>query len=300
MTEMLLGVNNCFAVKRWASPDAWLRVIREDLDLSHCQFSLDLLPPGFDLPFALRYAEHVRTVAEQWEVTIHSTFTGLGAYGASLLMADEREDREQAERWYRGVIDLTAAMGATMTGGHIGAATVPAWQNAGERRERRRQMIDAMHRLAEYADERGLVGLTFENLAVEREYGHTIEEAQQLEEALAGTAVPWVLCLDLGHPAALTTGTGSDDPTNWLRSAWRHQPLLQLQQSPRGADLHGPFTASTNAEGIVQREPVLTALDQAEWQSPVHAFLEVIPAHEADDQVVLADLVHSVRYWRGA
>lgn len=298
MIELILGVNNCFAVKRWPSPHDWLPVVADILRVRHCQFSLDLLPVTTDLAFQRQFAARVGSAAKDHGVQIHSSFTGLAAYRSCLLAADDAEERTQAERWYRHVIDMTALMGGAMAGGHVGAFSVATYRDATRRTSRQKHLIDAMHRLAEHAAASGLTALMFENLAVTREYGHTIEEAVALERELEGSAVPWVLCLDLGHPAALRTGTDSDDLVQWLRAPWRRQSILQLQQSQRGSDRHGPFTSQSNSNGLVDHDLVYAGLNAGSWSSPVHAFLEVIPAHELDDDQALQDMVESVDYWR--
>ena len=38
-----LGVNNCFAVKRYPRPDDWASIVRNDLGLDLVELSLDLL-----------------------------------------------------------------------------------------------------------------------------------------------------------------------------------------------------------------------------------------------------------------
>ena len=42
-----LGINTCFAVKRWPRPVDWARVVRDDLGLDLVELSLDLLE-GFE------------------------------------------------------------------------------------------------------------------------------------------------------------------------------------------------------------------------------------------------------------
>ena len=50
-TEMRarLGINNCFAVKRWPRPDDWAAIVKNDLGLDTVELSLDLLT-GPDTP----------------------------------------------------------------------------------------------------------------------------------------------------------------------------------------------------------------------------------------------------------
>lgn len=231
------------------------------------------------------------------DLHIHDVFTGLAAYASNLLLSSEEWERDAAEAWYREVIELTAVVGAAGTGGHIGALSVSANADL----ERRKLLIEdekqRLGRLAEYAATQGLEFLLFENLAVPREYGYTIEEARELEQALAETRVPWRLCLDLGHAAALQTGSSSDEQSAWLAEAWRNTPVLQVSQTQRGTDAHGPFTEARNKVGLVRRDEILALL--ARWDVPeVFLFLEIIPAHEADDATVLSELIESVEYWR--
>ena len=58
-----LGVNTCFAVKRWPEPERWIALVREDLGLDCCQVSLDLVDPLLDEAATASYAEEVRTRA---------------------------------------------------------------------------------------------------------------------------------------------------------------------------------------------------------------------------------------------
>ena len=41
--SFVLGINNCFAVKRWPSADEWAPLIAEELGLDVVQHSLDLV-----------------------------------------------------------------------------------------------------------------------------------------------------------------------------------------------------------------------------------------------------------------
>ena len=292
-----LGINNCFAVKRWSAPEEWAEVIADELGIDVYQFSLDLLPPAFGREPASGYVQRSRRAAESRALEAHSVFTGLGAYSANLLLDDDLDLRRSAAEWYRNVIDLAGQLGARGAGGHIGAFSVASAANETERASLLEAQLQAMRELADHAAARGLDHLMFENLAVAREYGHTIGEAAVLELALVGTPIPWVLCLDLGHPASLMTGTVSDDPVRWLEASWAQTPVIQLQQATRGHDSHDPFTTSTLETGLVKREPVLEAISQ--WHvDEVFLFLEVIPAHEASDRQVLDDLRESVAYWR--
>ena len=38
-----LGINTCFAVKRWPEPGDWARIVRDELGLEIVELSLDLI-----------------------------------------------------------------------------------------------------------------------------------------------------------------------------------------------------------------------------------------------------------------
>ena len=60
MTKFTLGINNCFAVKRWPEPDAWTKIVASDLELSGVQFSYDLLDPRTCAPALMEVVDEIR------------------------------------------------------------------------------------------------------------------------------------------------------------------------------------------------------------------------------------------------
>lgn len=297
MPRIHLGINTCFAVKRWPEPSDWAAIVRDELGLDLVQVSADLLPVGANRQFSESYVRRVAEATLARDLEVHSFFTGLGAYTSALLLSDAPTDRLAAFEWYRALIELTALAGARGVGGHLGALSVGAASDEKRRAELLDSLKVSMRELSAVAADVGLDHLQFENLAVTREYGHSIPEAHDLEDSLEGAAVPWVLCLDLGHPAAFPANTASGEPGAWLRESWRRPPVVQLQQSSRGSDSHGPFTAANNAVGTVDRDDALAAI--SEWTADdVYLFFEVIHANEADDELVLDELRESVEFWR--
>jgi sugar phosphate isomerase/epimerase len=299
MPRLHLGINTCFAVKRWPEAERWISIVKEDLGLDCCQFSLDLVDPLLDEAVTASYAEAVRRYTTACNLFLHSTFTGLAAYSWSQLLHPDEAMREAAMRWYERAIDFTAQLGARGTGGHLGALSVQDATNDMRRQALLQEMQERLVALSHYAAGRGLQFLLFENMAVPRECGHSIEEAQTLT-GLATGGVPLVLCLDVGHPCALHTGTASDDYLAWLAQSWPHTPVIHLQQTDRTGDHHWPFTAEYNSKGIVQVERVLQAISRWLDESDVYLFLEPIHPFEYDDSLVLQELRESVEYCRSA
>lgn len=292
-----LGINNCFAVKRWSEPEAWASIIAQELGLDVYQFSADLLPPSFGADAARDQIDETRRAAERHGLSAHSVFTGLGVYSGNLLLDARPDIRRHAVDWYREFIDLGARLGARGAGGYVGGLSVRSARSPETRDRLLAAQREAMRELADHAASAGLEFLLFENMAVPREYGTGLEEARDLERSLSGSGVPWVLCLDLGHPVASAERDAGDRLARWLTSPWGRTPVIQLQQASEGVDSHGPFTARTAQTGRVERDRVLEKL--MDWPAEeIFLFLEVIPAHEADDDQVLDDLKQSIDHWR--
>ena len=298
-THLQLGINTCFAVKRWPEPRQWLAIVKQELGLQCCQFSLDLVDPMLDERATAAYADEVRSFAREQGILLHSSFTGLAAYSWSQLLHPDEAMREAAMQWYMRAIRFTARLGASGMGGHIGALSARDAADEVRKRALIAEMRERLATLARYAARQGLQFLLFENMAVPREWGHSIEEAQSLAGDVPG-GVPLVLCYDVGHPCALHTGSSSDDYLAWFAQSWPHTPVVHLQQTDRSGDHHWPFTQAYNAQGIVRAEHVLAALRGWLHTSPIYLFLEPIHPFEADDDVVLRDLKESVQYWQAA
>ncbi len=299
---LTLGVNTCFAVKRWPEPRRWASIVVDELGLADCQVTLDLFDPSLEPDAVGPYADMVRTEATAAGLTVHSTFTGLAAYSQNLLLHPDQQARESAEAWLRRAVDLSSRIGARGAGGYVGAMSAADADDPARRELLLSALRRSMERLSDHAARAGLEFLLFENMAVEREFGHTIDEALDLEAWADGdgSGAPWKLCLDLGHPCALRTGGPSDDPLAWIESPWRRDPVFQIQQANRDGDHHWPFTPERNQEGLLDAREVVGTLRRRRPQDEVHLFLEVIHPPECPDDRVLDDLRASVAYWRDA
>lgn len=298
MTSFSLGVNTCFAVKRWPEPEAWAALVRDDLGLTLVQHSLDLVDLEAPAPALEAHLDRVRSACAGAGIALHSTFTGLAAYSSNLLLAPEREARDRALDWYRRVVDLTARLGAGATGGHIGAFSVADFRDPIRRAELSYELQDRLRELTARAREVGLDYLMIENLAAAREPSTMAGITELLDQGDA-EHVPIRLCLDVGHQCVPGTVGVDRDPYAWLRMMAPFAPVIQLQQSDAAADHHWPFTDETNAKGRIEADKVLEAISLS-GAADVALVLEVIPPFEEDDDQVVEDMVASVDYWRSA
>ena len=295
--QLALGINTCFAVKRWPRPDDWAPIVRERLGLGLVEHSFDLVDLN-DSGGMRTQAAALTAAVEAHGLILRSTFTGLAAYSQNLLLHPDAEARAAGVAWYRRAIAFSAAVGAGATGGHVGAFSVPEWRDPDCRQARLAGLRGTLRDLAGDARAAGLEYLLVENLAAAREPS-TLAMIRELLDDGDATHVPVRLCLDVGHMCVPGTSGPDRDPYVWLRELGRMAPEVQLQQSDAEGDHHWPFTPERNRYGRIDADRVIDALGEsgAEESSLV---LEVIPPFEQDDDAVLDDLARSADYWREA
>lgn len=287
-----LGINTCFAVKRWPRPGDWAPIVRWQLGLSLVQHSLDLV----DLEAAEVDAATVNAEVAAAGLEVHSTFTGLAAYSTNLLLHPDPAARDRAEAWFLRAVAYTALVRGGTTGGHVGALSVPDAADPAIRAGRLAELGMRLGRIAAAARTAGLTSFLVENLAAAREPS-TMADIASLVTPGDAERVPIRLCLDVGHMCAPGMFGADRDPYAWLTRFGATAGLIQLQQSDTVADHHWPFTPARNAVGRIRADRVLDALAEG-GASDVTLILEVIPPFEQDDAEVLDDLRRSVAYWR--
>jgi D-erythrulose 1-phosphate 3-epimerase len=293
-----LGVNTCFAVKRWPRPADWAPVVRERLGLTLVQHSLDLVELRGSAAESAAHAGEVLEAARAHALEIHSTFTGLAAYSSNLLLHPDPASRAQALEWFGRAIEFTSRLGARGTGGHVGAFSVADWNDPQRRVDAWHGLEASLGALARAARVAGQSFFLVENLAAAREPS-TMQMVRELLTEGDATHVPIRLCLDVGHMCVEGTSGEDRDPYSWLRMFGATAPVIQLQQSDAEGDHHWPFTPDYNRAGRIDADRVLDALDES-GADEVALILEIISPFEQPDDRVLDDLAVSVGYWREA
>jgi hypothetical protein len=294
--KLELGINTCFAVKRWPLAEEWAAIVRDRLHLDLVELSFDTI----DLSSGSIEAESaaVKSAAAEFGLTVRSTFTGLAAYSSNMLLSPSAAARESAADWYRQAIDFSGNVGAVATGGHVGAFSVAEWNEPKLCAERWDGLQGVLHDLAAHAHDRGLQTLLVENLAAAREPS-TMAMIRELlndgDEAHAAVR----LALDVGHMCVAGTSGDDRDPYAWLRRLGPSAFEVQLQQSDTEGDHHWPFTPEANRRGRIGADWVIDALGDSGVER-LALVLEIIPPFEQEDDSVIDDLVASVDYWREA
>jgi D-erythrulose 1-phosphate 3-epimerase len=293
--RVTLGINNCFAVKRWPLADEWAQIVAHQLGLNVVQHSLDLTDLGGDVESDTAQMLQACSVHG---LRIHSVFTGLMAYSTSLMLAPDPVQRRRGEAYWADAIRFGAALGAVSVGGHIGSLSRRDADRADRRDALLGELQQRLGRLRRLAHDHGLAALLIENMACEREPSR-MSDFDGLLAAATDDQAAITLCLDVGHQCVPGTSGDEADPYAWLATLGRRASVVHLQQSDAEGDHHWPFTTAYNEQGRIRAPRVLQALHES-GADEVTLILESIPAFEADDRRVLDELQESVTYWQQA
>ena len=293
-----LGINTCFAVKRWPRPADWARVVRDDMGLDLVELSLDLLE-GFETDDGRhRVAAENQAALTNAGLSAVGTFTGIVGYSHNLLLHPDPGARAAALHWYEAVIDLTGELGLAGTGGHVGALSAPDWRDPVARAARWADLKRSLATLSARARRAGLDYFLIENLVPIREPA-TMAQVADLLTAGDTEHVPVGACIDLGHMCVAGTTGAERDPYAWLARFGAELFEVQLQQSDAEGDHHWAFTPERNRQGRIEAGRVLDTL-AATGVEEVTLILEMIPGWEESDDQLRADLAASADYWRAA
>ena len=89
-----LGINTCFALKRWPRPADWASIVHNDLGLDLVELSLDLIEGTETFSGGRDAVERHRAALDANGLRAHATFTGLSAYSLDLLMHPDQARRD--------------------------------------------------------------------------------------------------------------------------------------------------------------------------------------------------------------
>ncbi|WP_366656040.1 TIM barrel protein [Fodinicurvata sp. EGI_FJ10296] len=291
-TDIALGTNLSFAVKRWVEPEAWAGIVRAELELDLAQFSFDILDPWWPSELRGALTRRIRRACEAEGIVLHSAFVGLASYTYNQLLHPEPEGREAGLEWFRRAIDTAADLGVREIGGPLGALSPAEAADATRRHDAYERLIDMVADLTDHAAARGLAGFVVEPTPLPREFFWRVEDCLAIRSRLSErTAVPISFCLDWGHALYRPLyGLDGADVRPWLVGLGEHIGQFHLQQTDGVLDRHWGFTRD---DGIV--DPVQAAnLIRGAGLSDRPVFLEVFYPFETADDQVLSDMKRCV------
>lgn len=300
MAVITLGMNSYFAVRRWPQPEEWLRIIRQELDMTIAQIALDILDPRISEPARSMLVRRTREAAEKHGVYIHSLLTAGISGHMSLLMGPELGVRMDDLHWFEGAIEMAGELSAAAVGGIMGAMSMKDFFNESRKRYLLDFFKEALHHLGHLGRQKGLQYLILEPSPVRREPPAVIDDALRLYDYFNQDApLPIRMLMDLGHACSVGASGTDLDPYIWIERIGKLCPVIHLQQTDGKGDRHWPFTPEYNRKGIIIAEKVLEAIEKAGMKE-VCLIFEISQTFEEDEEQVLDDLKASVEYWRKA
>jgi sugar phosphate isomerase/epimerase len=296
MTRFTLGINLGFATNRFPEPEVWAPIVAEEMGLRSVQLVADLLNP-FWPDYALhKQVERVVEATQRYGMAIHSLMTSTYTRVNHLLYPHPEMRRAWFE-WFQRFIALGGQLKVECVGSHFGILSVADQDDAHARDARLDEGVRSWQKLAACAAEAGVSYLFYETMSVPRELGHTVAEARELHARVnANAAVPYALCLDVGH----APHPDERDPYLWLRELGGLSRLVHLQQTEYGHSRHWPFTPAYNAQGIIEPRRVLRDL-AASGAEDIWLGFEISHRERYEvEPLVLPELIASVQHWREA
>lgn len=199
--KIYLGIDNCFASKRWAQPREWMSVIR-DIGIKYIEASADTEcdPMYLGIDFTRRWIDDVKENAEKTGLVIKNLYSGHGTYATCGLTHYDPDIRARfLNLWMKPQTDTAAALGAGF-GFFAHGIEESILNNSDAYSQMIRSLYESLSELAVYAKETGVRYIGLEQMYSPHQPPWTIRgTVALLENVYALSHSPFYITLDLGH-----------------------------------------------------------------------------------------------------
>ncbi len=302
MSEILLGVNNCFAIGRYSEPAAWLGIVKNELGLEHVQFSYDLLDPVIidDETFKSKCLE-IKRLADSMGVSIDTAVTGEVVHKFNCLLEPDPALRKCYLRWFEKMVRAGALLGVDGAGVYLGTLSQTDHENLKRRNYLIEVLLEGITHLTAIARESNQKYFLWEPMSVPRELPCTIDETKSMiERANEFSHVPVRLCLDVGHGYIRSGDPRDSDAYTWLRELGHLSPVVHMQQTDGKGSRHWPFTEEYNKIGVIVPERIFETIEETGIEKTIIVFEFFYSAHAIPDESAIDNLKASVEHWQNA
>ena len=199
--RIYLGIDNCFASKRWTNPSDWMNIIK-DLGLLYVEASADTeCDPLYMGPeYTHDWIDEVKRCSEKTGVVVKNLYSGHGTYATlGLSHTDERVRRRFRDEWMKVQVNTANALGAGL-GFYAHAFDDTVLQSQDKYKAKLEELYDILAELAEYAAEIGMRYISVEQMYSPHQPPWTVEGAKTLmKKTYARANAPFYITIDLGH-----------------------------------------------------------------------------------------------------
>jgi sugar phosphate isomerase/epimerase len=302
MSEIHIGINNCFAIGRFPEPEQWMGVVADELGLSHLQFCYDLLDPVIvDDDVLRRKCACIKRLADEKGVVIDTGSTGEVPHKFNALLDPDPGLRRCYLRWYEKMVRAGRFLGVEGSGVYMGTLSRKDQEDPGRRKILTEILLEEIAYLTFVAREEGQKYFLWEPMSIPREIPCTIDETKEMLDRVNEKAqVPVRLCLDVGHGYIGSHDPRDRDPYAWLRELGHLAPAIHMQQTDGKGSRHWPFTAEFNRMGIIVPEKVFETIERSGARKTVIVFEVFFSAHAIPEEGALDNLKRSVEHWQEA
>lgn len=199
--KIYLGIDNCFASKRWIRPAEWMKLIRS-LGLRFVEVSADTEcdPLYMEQDYMRAWIEEVQHESHKYGITVKNIYSGHGTYVTSgLAHYDHRVIRHFCDDWMKRQIDTGNALKAGFGFFAHGFEEI-ILQNPELYAKKLDELYDVLAELASYAAQTGMRYIGLEQMYSPHQPPWRIQDAERLlQEVYRRSNSPFYITIDLGH-----------------------------------------------------------------------------------------------------
>ena len=289
-----LGIDLGFARNRYEEPEAWTKIVREELGLGYVSMVADILNPVWPADYLKKLIDRINNNLKEYDINVDACFTSALTRVPHVMHYDEQMRRYYID-WFKKFFAITAKLGCKVGGSHFGIMSFADYDSEKKRAAILEEGVKGWQELSFYAQDLGFECLIFEPMSVPREMGNKNEECKELMAMVNNNSgVPMKICLDVGH----APHPDERDPYTWIEQLGADSPMIHLQQTVLNRSNHSPFTEEFNEQGIIKPESVLKALKKSGATKALMAFEISHKEHFDTEFTIIQDLKESVEYWR--
>jgi len=311
-----IGINGAFLTRRWEEPENFMRLTKE-LGYDYHEFCSDVLDPFFsgDKEYQIETANKIKEYSEKYKVNIWDYYTGMATHRFHGLSHSDERVRKRMREWIINAMDIAKAMGAKYIGGHWDAISVEVLEDKEKTQKAIENIYKEFKELSKIVKEKGLLGISNEQMYIPSEKPWTIREAEEFLQEVNKDKIgaPVYITIDVGHQAGMHYGLNGEDLyyTEWLKRFAPFSPMIHLQQTTKDSSSHWPFTEKYNKIGHVKIEEILESIKWAyehlkensltkvlEPVDKIILMVEVIPSSTKTERELLKELKETAEYLR--
>ncbi len=196
-----LGIDNCFASKRWVRPMEWARVI-SDLGLKHVEASADTEcdPLYMGKAFTQDWIKETLDACAKFGLRVNNVYSGHGTYATcGLTHYDPRVTRRFLDDWMKAQVDTAKALGAGF-GFFAHGFEEMLLQDDALYRAKLDELYNTLSELAAYSKAQGVDYVGIEQMYSPHQPPWRIDDAAELmREVYRRSGAPFYITADLGH-----------------------------------------------------------------------------------------------------